>query len=286
MSGFELSFEFFPPKTVAGAVRLREACTQLAVLRPDFVSITFGAGGSTQEGTFETVLDMMRNGFAVASHLSCIGASRDGLRTILARYQAYGIQHIVALRGDMPSGMGAIGEFSYAEQLVEFIRSEYGEWFRIDVAVYPEGHPQAKSPQEDLHSLARKVKAGAHSAITQYFYNADAYFHFVDEARRLGIEAPITPGIMPIISAARLMRFSALCGAEIPRWMTRRLESFGEDQASVCAFGTDVVTSLCLRLLEGGAPGLHFYTLNSASAALAICKRLMTAGMFPAERCI
>ncbi|MCX8566047.1 MAG: 5,10-methylenetetrahydrofolate reductase (NAD(P)) (EC 1.5.1.20) [Glomeribacter sp. 1016415] len=274
MSQIELSFEFFPPRTAEGMDKLRATCTQLAVLQPHFVSVTFGAGGSTQQGTLDTVLEIARNGLKAAPHLSCIGAARDNVRAILARYRAHDIRHIVALRGDLPSGMGEIGAFQYASELVEFIRTEHGDWFHIEVAAYPEYHPQAHSPNQDLESFARKIKAGANAAITQYFYNADAYFRFVDDVRRLGIKVPITPGIMPITNFSQLMRFSSMCGAEIPRWIARRLESFGDDKASIRAFGIDVVASLCQRLLNGGAPGLHFYTLNGAVATSAICQQI------------
>lgn len=274
MSPIELSFEFFPPRTTDGMDKLRATCTQLAALHPHFVSVTFGAGGSTQQGTLDTVLEIARNGLKAAPHLSCIGAARDHVRAILARYRAHDIRHIVALRGDLPSGMGEIGAFQYASELVEFIRTEHGDWFHIEVAAYPEYHPQAHSPNQDLESFARKIKAGANAAITQYFYNADAYFRFVDDVQRLGIKVPITPGIMPITNFSQLMRFSSMCGAEIPRWIARRLESFGDDKASIRAFGIDVVASLCQRLLNGGAPGLHFYTLNGAVATSAICQQI------------
>ncbi|BBO58963.1 methylenetetrahydrofolate reductase [NAD(P)H] [Mycoavidus sp. B2-EB] len=274
MSHIELSFEFFPPRTPAGMDKLRATCTQLAVLRPSFVSVTFGAGGSTQQGTLDTVLEIAQNGLKAAPHLSCIGAARENVRAILARYRAHNIRHIIALRGDLPSGMGEIGAFQYASELVEFIRTEHSDWFHIEVAAYPEYHPQAHSPSHDLENFARKIKAGANAAITQYFYNADAYFRFVDDVRRRGIKVPITPGIMPITNFSQLMRFSSMCGAEIPRWIARRLESFSDDKASIRAFGIDVVASLCERLLNGGAPGLHFYTLNGAVATYAICRQI------------
>lgn len=274
----ELSFEFFPPKTAEGLDKLRAARDQLIPLRPKFFSVTFGAGGSTQQGTLDTVLELSRGGLDAAPHLSCVGSSRENIRAILAAYRGHGIRHIVALRGDMPSGMGGeIGEFRYASELVEFIRAETGDWFRIEVAAYPEYHPQAKSPRQDLESFAHKVKAGADAAITQYFYNADAYFRFVEDAARLGVTIPITPGIMPITNFSQLRRFSEMCGAEVPRWIARRLESFGDDREAIRAFGLDVVTGLCERLLAGGAPGLHFYTLNGAAASLAICERLTSA---------
>jgi methylenetetrahydrofolate reductase (NADPH) len=270
----ELSFEFFPPKTAEGLDKLRAAQAELLPLKPKFVSVTFGAGGSTQQGTLDTVLALASDGVQAAPHLSCVGSSRANIRDILNRYRDNGIHHIVALRGDLPSGMGAIGEFRYASELVEFIRAETGDWFEIEVAAYPEYHPQAKSPRHDLENFVRKVKAGANSAITQYFYNADAYFRFLDDTRKLGVEVPITPGIMPITNYSQLMRFSEMCGAEVPRWIARRLESFGDDREAIRAFGIDVVTALCQRLIDAGAPGLHFYTLNSPTATRAICARL------------
>ena len=266
--------EFFPPKTPEGVEKLRAARARLAGLHPKYFSVTFGAGGSTQKGTLETVLEIRGEGHDAAPHLSCMGTSRETLREILAQYKSHGIRRIVALRGDMPSGYGSSGEFRYASELVEFIRAETGDWFRIEVAAYPEMHPQARSPQDDLQNFARKVKAGADAAITQYFYNADAYFRFVDEAGKLGIEAPIVPGIMPITNYSQLTRFSDMCGAEIPRWVRIKLASFGDDSASIRAFGLDVVTGLCERLLAQGVPGLHFYTLNQAAATTEICKRL------------
>ncbi len=274
MNPIEISFEFFPPKTQEGVEKLRATRTQLALLKPKFVSVTFGAGGSTQQGTLDTVIDMAKDGLEAAPHLSCIGSSKDSLRAILERYREHGIRHIVALRGDLPSGMGEVGELRYASELVAFIRAEYGDWFHIEVAGYPEYHPQSRSPRHDLENFARKVKAGANSAITQYFYNADAYFRFVDDARKLGVEVPIVPGIMPITNYSQLMRFSEMCGAEVPRWIARRLESFGDDREAIRAFGLDVVTGLCERLVKEGAPGLHFYTLNAPSATKAICERL------------
>jgi methylenetetrahydrofolate reductase (NADPH) len=274
MNPIEISFEFFPPKTPEGVEKLRATRTQLAQLKPKFVSVTFGAGGSTQQGTLDTVLEMANDGLVAAPHLSCIGSSKDDLRAILERYRAGGIRHIVALRGDLPSGMGAIGEFRYASELVSFIRAEHGDWFWIEVAGYPEYHPQSRSPRHDLENFVHKVKAGANSAITQYFYNADAYFRFVEEVRKLGVDVPIVPGIMPITNYAQLMRFSEMCGAEVPRWIARRLESFGDDRESIRAFGIEVVTQLCERLVKEGVPGLHFYTLNAAAAAKSICEQL------------
>ncbi len=268
------SFEFFPPRTPEAVAKLRAARKQLTPLEPAFCSVTFGAGGSTREGTLETVLEIRAEGLEGAPHLSCIGSTRGSIRDVLAQYRAHGIRHLVALRGDLPSGTVDAGEFRYASELVEFIRAETGDAFFIDVAGYPEYHPQAQGPQGDLESFKRKIDAGANSAITQYFFNADAYWHFVDAARAVGVGVPIVPGIMPIASAAKLARFSDNCGAEIPRWIRRKLESFGDDTASVRAFGLDVVTELCAGLLERGAPGLHFYTLNQASLTTAIWQRL------------
>jgi methylenetetrahydrofolate reductase (NADPH) len=270
----ELSFEFFPPKTQEGVEKLRATREQLLALKPKFVSVTFGAGGSTQQGTLDTVLDMSKGGLEAAPHLSCIGSSKDDLRRILGEYRSHGIRHIVALRGDLPSGMGAVGELRYASELVSFIRAESGDWFHIEVAAYPEYHPQSRTPRHDLENFARKVKAGADSAITQYFFNADAYFQFVDDARKLGVDVPIVPGIMPITNYSQLMRFSEMCGAEVPRWIARRLESFGDDRDAIRAFGLDVVTGLCQRLVDAGVPGLHFYTLNAAASTRTICERL------------
>lgn len=268
------SFEFFPPKTAEGVEKLRATRVQLASLRPKFISVTFGAGGTTQQGTLDTVLEIQREGTEAAPHLSCVGSSRDSIRKILHTYREAGIRHIVALRGDLPSGMGEIGEFHFANELVEFIRAESGDWFHIEVAAYPECHPQARSPRHDLENFARKVKAGANSAITQYFYNADAYFRFVDDVRKLGVEIPIVPGIMPITNYLQLMRFSEMCGAEVPRWVATRLESFGDDRESIRAFGLDVVTALGERLLAAGVPGLHFYSLNAAGPTKALWQRL------------
>ncbi|MFO1315172.1 MAG: methylenetetrahydrofolate reductase [NAD(P)H] [Burkholderiales bacterium] len=268
------SLEFFPPKTPEGVAKLRAARAQLAQLKPAFCSVTFGAGGSTREGTLATVLEIRDEGLPAAPHISCIGGTRQSLSEVLAQYRAHGIRHVVALRGDLPSGMADFGEFRYASDLVAFIRETTGEWFHVDVACYPEYHPQARTPQEDLDHFERKVRAGADSAITQYFFNPDAYWHFVDACAARGLTIPIVPGIMPIASSSRLARFSDTCGAEIPRWIRRKLESFGDDTASVRAFGLDVVTDLCARLLEGGAPGLHFYTLNAAGLTTTIWQRL------------
>jgi methylenetetrahydrofolate reductase (NADPH) len=269
------SIEFFPPKTPEGAEKLRVTRRKLAELNPKYFSVTFGAGGTTQQGTLDTVLDIMADGHVAAPHLSCIGATRESIRAILQQFQDKGIRRLVALRGDLPSGYGGAGELRYANELVEFIRAETGDWFHIEVAAYPEVHPQARSPQDDLLAFERKIKAGANAAITQYFYNADAYFQFVDNARKLGIAVPIVAGIMPITNYTQLMRFSDMCGAEIPRWVRLKLASFGDDSASIKAFGLDVVTSLCERLLAGGAPGLHFYSMNQAVATTAIWQRLV-----------
>jgi methylenetetrahydrofolate reductase (NADPH) len=279
MTSHNFSIEFFPPKTPEGVEKLRITRAKLAELQPKYFSVTFGAGGSTQQGTLDTVLEILAEGHQAAPHLSCIGSSRATLRAILNEYKAHGIKRLVALRGDLPSGYGAVdlssGEFRYANELVEFIRAETGDWFHIEVGAYPEMHPQARSPQDDVQQFARKVKAGADAAITQYFYNADAYFHFVEQTRKQGVEIPIVPGIMPITNYSQLMRFSDMCGTEIPRWVRLKLASYGDDTESIRAFGLDVVTELCERLLKGGAPGLHFYTLNQANATMAIWQRLL-----------
>jgi methylenetetrahydrofolate reductase (NADPH) len=268
------SLEFFPPKTPEGVAKLAATRAELIQLKPEFISVTFGAGGSTREGTLSTVLDIMREDVPGAPHLSCVGSTREGIRAILDEYRSYNIRRLVALRGDLPSGMGDIGEFRYANELVEFIRAETGDWFHIEVAAYPEMHPQARSYQADVQNFVRKVQAGANSAITQYFFNADAYFHFLDEVQALGVSIPIVPGIMPITNYTQLVRFSDACGADIPRWIKSRLQSFGDDSASIRAFGLDVVAAMCERLLKGGAPGLHFYTLNQASSTKALWQRL------------
>lgn len=270
----ELSIEFFPPQTPEGVAKLKAERAKLAELQPTFFSVTYGAGGSTQARTFETVREIAAEGHQAAPHLSCIGSTKAGMRDILNYFKAEGIRRIVALRGDLPSGMADPGELRYANELVEFIRAETGDWFHLEVAAYPEWHPQARSPRDDLQNFVRKVKAGADSAITQYFYNADAYFHFVDEARALGVEIPIVPGIMPIGSFSKLARFSDACGADIPRWMRKKFESYGDDADSIRAFGLDVVTELCERLLAGGAPGLHFYSMNQAALTTEVWKRL------------
>ncbi|MGO0790315.1 methylenetetrahydrofolate reductase [NAD(P)H] [Herbaspirillum seropedicae] len=278
-STHNFSIEFFPPKTAEGAEKLRATRARLAALQPKYFSVTFGAGGSTQQGTRDTVLEIVSEGHEAAPHLSCIGSSRASLRAILEDYRANGIKRLVALRGDLPSGYGAMdqasSEFRYANELVEFVRAETGDWFHIEVAAYPEMHPQARSPQDDAQNFARKVKAGANSAITQYFYNADAYFRFVDEVARLGATVPVIAGIMPITNYSQLMRFSDMCGTEIPRWIRLKLASYGDDTESIRAFGLDVVTQLCERLLAGGAPGLHFYSLNQAGPTQAIWQQLV-----------
>ena len=268
------SFEFFPPKTPEGMDKLRATRDQLASLKPKFFSVTFGAGGSTRDHSLETVLDIQRAGYAAAPHLSCIGSTHDNIRAILQEYRTHGIRHIIALRGDLPSGMASTGEFRYANELVEFIRRETGDWFNIEVAAYPEYHPQARSARDDLLNFKRKVDAGANSAITQYFFNSDAYFNFVDQCTALGVNLPIVPGIMPIGNFSQLARFSDACGAEIPRWMRKQLEGYTDDIESIRAFGLDVVTDLCERLLKAGAPGLHFYTMNQATLTAAIWQRL------------
>ena len=270
----QVSVEFFPPKTPEGAEKLRRVRAELAVLKPQFCSVTYGAGGSTQAGTLSTVKEILAEGMDAASHFSCIGATRASVREQLAEFQAMGLKRLVALRGDLPSGYGAGGEFQYASDLVRFIREETGDHFHIEVAAYPEVHPQAKSPAADLQAFAAKVQAGADSAITQYFYNSDAYFQFVEEVYRLGVSVPIVPGIMPITSSSQLLRFSDACGAEVPRWIRLRLQSYGDDVASIKAFGLEVVTSLCEQLIAGGAPGLHFYSMNQSAATLAICQAL------------
>lgn len=268
------SFEFFPPQTPEGVAKLALTRKHLAPLKPEFFSVTFGAGGSTQDRTLETIRQIKAEGYSAAPHLSCVGSTRENVRAMLDAYKDMGIKRIVALRGDLPSGMHSIGEFHYANELVSYIRAQTGNHFHIEVAAYPEIHPQAKSAQDDILNFKRKVDAGADSAITQYFYNADGYFRYVEACRKLGVTAPIVPGIMPIVKFAQLARFSDACGAEIPRWLRKTLEGYGDDNESVQAFGLDVVTRLCEKLLAGGAPGLHFYTLNHAGPSLEIWKRL------------
>jgi methylenetetrahydrofolate reductase (NADPH) len=265
-----ISFEFFPPNTEAGRDKLVGVRDALAQRGPRFFSVTYGAGGATQHRTVDTVRIIGESGITTAPHLSCIGSEKAQLRQLLARYREEGIESLVALRGDLPSGMGGIGEFRYANELVEFIREETGDHFEIAVAAYPESHPQAPNLDKDLENFARKMKAGANLAITQYFFTADAYFHFVDRARAWGVEAPIVPGIMPITNYTKLARFSDACGAEIPRWIRKQLDAYGDDSDAIAAFGEEVVSRLCQRLLDGGAPGLHFYTLNQSRPALRI----------------
>ena len=268
------SVELFPPKTAEGMDKLRATWKELALLKPRFFSVTYGAGGSTQDRTLGTVLEIIADGHQAAPHLSCVGSSREEIATILDQYRDTGIRHIVALRGDLPSGMASAGELRHANELVEFIRSRTGEHFQIEVAAYPEFHPQAKSPRDDLLNFKRKVDAGANSAITQYFYNADAYFRFIDDCEALGIDLPVVPGIMPIGNFSQLARFSDACGAEIPRWLRLKLQSYGDDLPSIRSLGLDVITDLCRRLLDQGAPGLHFYTMNQAGLTGTIWKRL------------
>jgi methylenetetrahydrofolate reductase (NADPH) len=269
-----LSIEFFPPKTLEGAVKLRAVRQQLYALKPEFCSVTYGAGGSTQQGTFDTVGEILAEGVAAASHFSCVGSTKASVREQLATLKAMGVKRLVALRGDLPSGYGLGGEFHFASDLVAFIREETGRDFHIEVAAYPEVHPQAKSPEADLQAYVAKVTAGADAAITQYFYNSDAYFRFVDDAYHLGADVPVVPGIMPISSSTQLLRFSDACGAEIPRWIRLRLQAYGDDSASIKAFGLDVVTDLCDQLRNAGVPGLHFYSMNQSAATLEILHRL------------
>jgi len=270
----EVSFEFFPPKTPAGQDKLRGTWRALAAFKPRFFSVTFGAGGSTREGTLETVLAIRAEGHEAVPHLSCVASSREEVAAQLARYRERDIRHLVALRGDLPSGHAVAGEFRHANELVAFIRQTTGDWFTIDVACYPEYHPQTRNAADEIRNFRKKVDAGANAAITQYFFSADAYFRFVEECRAAGIDIPIVAGVMPIANFSQLARFSDVCGAEIPRWIRFKLESFHDDSASIRAFGLDVVTRLCERLLAGGAPGLHFYTLNQAPLSAEICKRL------------
>lgn len=272
--GLPLSFEFFPPKTPEGATRLRAVRQTLYARRPEFCSVTYGAGGSTQEGTFSTVAEIQSEGVQAASHFSCIGATKASVRAQLLQLQGMGVRRLVALRGDLPSGYGMGGEFQHASDLVTFIRAEMGNAFHIEVAAYPEFHPQSRSPAADLQAFAAKIKAGADSAITQYFFNSDAYFRFVDEAYKLGVDVPIVPGIMPITNASQLLRFSDACGAEVPRWIRQRLTGYGDDTASIQAFGHEVVADLCDQLRNAGVPGLHFYTMNQSGPTSALCEAL------------
>ena len=271
---FPLSLEFFPPKTPEGAEKLRAVRSKLYSLAPDFCSVTFGAGGSTQEGTLDTVREIVGEGQHGVPHLSCIGQTEASIRQRLATYREAGVKRIVALRGDLPSGYGMGGEFRYASDLIAFIRAETGDHFKLAVAAYPEYHPQARSPEADIDAFAAKVRAGADVGITQYFFNADAYFRFVDELRRRGIDTPIVPGIMPITNSTQLLRFSDSCGAEVPRWIRLRLQAIGDDAAAIKDFGADVVAALCERLRQGGAPSLHFYTLNQSVGTLELCRRM------------
>jgi methylenetetrahydrofolate reductase (NADPH) len=268
------SFEFFPPKTPEGKEKLRAAWRQLGQLKPKFFSCTYGAGGSTREGTLDTVLEIRAGGYEAAPHISCVASSRADLKAQLEKYRSHGIRHVVALRGDLPSGLAASGELRHANELVDFIRETTGDWFHIEVACYPEYHPQTRSAADEIRNFKRKIDAGANSAITQYFYNRDAYYRFVDECEAAGIAIPIVPGVMPIGNFAQLARFSDACGAEIPRWLRFKMESFRDDSASIRSFGLDVVTRLCDDLLSAGAPGLHFYTLNQAALTTTIWQRL------------
>jgi len=269
------SFEFFPPRTTEGANQLKKVRTQLGALKPEFFSVTFGAGGSTKEGTWNTVLEIAAAGQSVAPHISCIGATKESICTLIHAYQEQGVRRLVALRGDAPSGAGSGGgDFVYANELVSFIRAETGSWFHIEVAAYPEFHPEARSAQSDLHAFVRKVQAGADSALTQFFYNADAYFRWVDDVTKLGVTVPIVPGIMPLTNYMQIKRFCDKSAIELPRWIEERLRAFGDDTASIKAFGLDVVHALCERLLTQGAPGLHFYTMNQAEPTLALWQRL------------
>src|SRR5256885_12941592 len=274
MDARAFSFEFFPPKTTEGKEKLRATWQELAKLKPRFFSCTYGAGGSTRQGTLETVLDIRAAGHQAAPHISCVASTREDIAEQLERYRSNGIRHIVALRGDLPSGLAAAGEFRYASELVAFIREQTGDWFHIEVACYPEYHPQARKPAEDLRAFKAKIDAGADGAITQYFYNADAYFHFVEQAHAAGVGVPIVPGVMPINNFSQLARFSDACGAEIPRWLRMKMQSLGDDVASIRSLGLDVVTDLCDRLLSAGAPGLHFYTMNQAGLTSTIWQRL------------
>ena len=269
-----ISFEFFPPKTAEGIAKLRATRKQLAQLQPKFFSVTFGAGGSTRDRTMDTVLEIQREGYEAAPHISCISSDKEEIRSLLAEYRAKGIRHLVALRGDVPSGEVSAGDFRYANELVAFIRQETADWFQIEVAAYPEFHPESRSAVSDIQHFKRKVDAGADAAITQYFYNADAYFRFMDQCGAAGISIPVVPGVMPIYNFTQLSRFSGVCGAEIPRWLRLRLQDYGDDLASLRSLGTDVVTDLCEQLLAGGAPGLHFYTLNQAGIISTIVQRL------------
>ncbi len=274
MKNIPLSFEFFPPKTADGVANLRETRAQLAKFKPEFFSVTFGAGGSTTDRTKDTVFEIQAEGYQAAPHISCISSSKEEIRELLTAYKAHGIKRLVTLRGDVPSGEVSAGDFKYANELVKFIRQETGDWFHLEVAAYPEFHPEALSAAKDMANFKRKVDAGANSAITQYFYNADAYFRFMDNCRKDGISMPIVPGIMPIYNFTQLARFSGICGAEIPRWLRLRLEAYVDDMPSLRALGVDVVSELCERLLAWGAPSLHFYTLNQSGVISNIIKNI------------
>lgn len=270
----ELSFEFFPPRTDKGIENLNAAHAELAKFDPEFFSVTFGAGGSTQDGTYDAVKSMIEAGSDTAPHISCVGSSQDNISDMITAYLEIGVKRLVVLRGDLPSGMVERGDFSYASDLVSFIRNEFGSDLLIEVAAYPDFHPESRNPKQDLENFKRKVDAGANSALTQYFYNADSYFSYVDEVTRLGVDIPIVPGIMPISNYATLVRFSDACGAELPRWIRARLEQYQDDEASLKAFGLDVVTHLCFDLLDNGVPGLHFYALNKVEPTKEICQRV------------
>ena len=269
-----ISFEFFPPNTPVGSEKLKTVVQELGAVSPEFFSVTYGAGGSTREKTLATVRDIAALGHEAAPHLSCVGSTESGIAEILATYRAQGIRRLVALRGDLPSGTATAGDFRYANELIEFIRRSQGDDWFIEVAAYPEYHPQQRYSRRDLEHFAAKVKAGANSAITQFFFNADAYFHFVDEVRALGVTVPIVPGIMPFHNYAKIAQFAARDGIEIPRWVALKMEGFMDDTASIRAFGVEVVSKLCQRLIAGGAPGIHFYTLNQSALSLEICRRL------------
>ncbi|WP_166264009.1 methylenetetrahydrofolate reductase [NAD(P)H] [Marinobacter caseinilyticus] len=268
------SFEFFPPKTDQGKEKLQAVRDKLATENPDFFSVTFGAGGSTRDRTVDTVLSLHKQGISTAPHISCVGSTRESIAELLDLYRDNGINRIVALRGDLPSGMGAAGELRYANDLVSFIREHSGDTFNIEVAAYPEFHPQARNAEEDLKNFARKVEAGANSAITQYFFNIDSYLYFIDRLEKMNVTIPVVPGIMPIINYSNLVRFSEMCGAEIPRWIRKQLEAYGDDSDSIRKFGEDLLTEMCSKLLDAGAPGLHFYTLNQAAPSINIWKNL------------
>ena len=274
----EISFEFFPPKTDAGVEKLHKVRDELGALKPKYFSVTFGAGGSTQDGTYDAVKGIIESGYDGAPHLSCVGATKQSISDLLNSYKDIGVKRIVALRGDLPSGMVERGDFQYANDLVSFIREQHGDYFHLEVAAYPEFHPESKSPASEIANFKQKVDAGADSAITQYFFNSDSYFSFVETAEAAGVEVPIIPGIMPITNFAQLARFSNMCGAEIPRWLYKRLEELQDDEASLIDFGLDYVTFLTETLLSNGVHGVHFYALNKSQPCLEICKRLQLGG--------